>query len=104
MIPSPTNLIDRAPAAVPCLPGRDRGFPRLLEIAVGKQLHRPFQVSEEHGDLIALGFEGGLGGEDLLGEVFSGRRTWGSERGLGWFGNGVAHSIFVASVTSGELQ
>jgi hypothetical protein len=42
---------------------------RLLGIAVGQQFHGPLQVSEEHGDLLALPFEGRLRGEDLLGEV-----------------------------------
>jgi hypothetical protein len=42
---------------------------RLLGIALGEQLHRAFEVGEEHGDLLALAFEGAPGGEDLLGEV-----------------------------------
>jgi hypothetical protein len=42
---------------------------RLLGVAVGEQLHRALEVGEEHRDLLALAFEGGLGGEDLLGEV-----------------------------------
>ena len=45
---------------------------RLLGIAVGEQLHRALEVGEQHGDLLALAFEGGLGGEDLLGEVLGG--------------------------------
>ena len=45
---------------------------RLLRVAVGQQLHRALEVGEEHGDLLALAFEGGLGGEDLLGEVLRG--------------------------------
>ena len=31
---------------------------RLLGIAVGEQLHRALEVGEEHGDLLALAFEG----------------------------------------------
>jgi len=42
---------------------------RLLGIAVGEELHRAFEVGEEDGDLLALAFEGGLRGKDLLGEV-----------------------------------
>ncbi len=42
---------------------------RLLGIAVSQQLHRALEVGEEDRDLLALAFEGGLGGEDLLGEV-----------------------------------
>ena len=45
---------------------------RLLGIAVGEQLHRALEVGEEHGDLLALAFERGLRGEDLLGEVLRG--------------------------------
>jgi hypothetical protein len=47
-------------------------LPRLLGITVGEQLHRALEVGEEYGDLLALTLEGGLGGEDLLGEVFRG--------------------------------
>jgi hypothetical protein len=42
---------------------------RLLGIAVGQQLHGAFQVGEQHGDLLAFTFEGGLGGEDFLGQI-----------------------------------
>ena len=42
---------------------------RLLGVAIGQQLHRALQVGEEDRDLLALAFEGGLGSEDLLGEV-----------------------------------
>ena len=34
--------------------------------------HRALEVGEEHGDLLALAFEGALGGEDLLGKVLGG--------------------------------
>jgi len=44
-------------------------LPGLLGVAVGEQLHRPLQVREQHRDLLALAFEGALGGEDLLGEM-----------------------------------
>jgi hypothetical protein len=42
---------------------------RLLGIPVGEQLHGALEIGEEHGDLLALALQGGLGGEDLLGEV-----------------------------------
>ena len=42
---------------------------RLFGIAVGEQLHGALEVGEENGDLLALALEGGLGGQDLLGEV-----------------------------------
>ena len=45
---------------------------RVLGIAVGQQFHRTLQVREQHGDLLALAFQGGLGGEDLLGQMLRG--------------------------------
>ena len=42
---------------------------RFLWIAIGQQLHRPLQIGEEDGDLLALAFQSRLGGEDFLGEV-----------------------------------
>src|SRR5262245_59922269 len=63
---------------------------RLLWIAIGEQFHRALEVGEEHGDLLALAFEGALRGEDLLGEVFGGvglgrakavlRSVWSTDR------------------------
>ena len=47
-------------------------LPGLLGVAVGEELHRALEVGEEHGHLLALAFEGGLRGEDLLGEVLGG--------------------------------
>src|SRR5262245_49089651 len=47
-------------------------FPGFLWIAVGEQLHRPLEVGEENGDLLALAFESRLGREDLLGQVLRG--------------------------------
>ena len=48
---------------------------RLLGVAIGEQLHRALEVGEEDRDLLALAFEGGLGGEDLLGEMTGLRRS-----------------------------
>jgi hypothetical protein len=45
---------------------------RLLRITVGEQLHRALEVGEEDGDLLALAFQSGLGGEDFLGQVLGG--------------------------------
>jgi len=45
---------------------------RLLRVPISQQFHRPLEVGEEHGHLLALAFEGGLRGEDLLGEVLGG--------------------------------
>ena len=65
---------------------------RLLGIAIGQQLHRPLEICEEHGDLLALAFQGGLGGEDLLGQVPGGVRLRGgrTNRGRGPGGHGLA--------------
>jgi hypothetical protein len=40
---------------------------RLLGVAVGEQLHGALQIGKQHGDLLALAFEGGFGGENFLG-------------------------------------
>jgi hypothetical protein len=37
--------------------------------AVGQDFHGALEIGEEHSDLLALAFEGGLGRKDLLGEV-----------------------------------
>ncbi len=41
----------------------------LLGIELLGQLHRALHVGEEHGHLLALALEGGLGLEDLVGQV-----------------------------------
>ena len=51
---------------------------RLFRVAIREQLHRAFQVGEEHGDLLPLALQRGLGGEDLLGEMFRCVRLGGS--------------------------
>ena len=55
----------------------------LLGVAVGQELHRALEVGEEHRDLLALALEGGLRGEDLLGEVLRGVASpgWATEPG-----------------------
>ena len=40
---------------------------RLLRVTVGEELHRALEVCEQNRNLLALAFEGGLGGEDFLG-------------------------------------
>ncbi len=42
---------------------------RLLGIAFSEELHRALEIGEQHRHLLALAFEGSLGGEDLLGKV-----------------------------------
>jgi hypothetical protein len=49
---------------------------RLLRVAVGQQLHGAFEVGKQHGDLLALAFQGTFGGEDLLGEIGRGVGEW----------------------------
>ena len=47
----------------------------LFGIEAADQFHRVFEVGEQHRDLLALAFEGALGGEDFLGQV-GGYRVW----------------------------
>jgi hypothetical protein len=47
---------------------------RLLGVAVCEELHGALEVGKEDGDLLALAFQGGLGGENFLGEVLGGVR------------------------------
>ena len=49
---------------------------RLFGITVGEQLHGALEVGEEDGDLLALAFERGFRGEDLLCEMLGGVRPW----------------------------
>ena len=44
-------------------------LPRLLRVTVGEEFHGALQVSEEHGHLLALAFQGRARGEDLFGKV-----------------------------------
>jgi hypothetical protein len=41
----------------------------LFRITVGQELHGALQVGKQYGDLLALAFEGGLGGEDFFREI-----------------------------------
>jgi len=70
------HLVDRALVTVHGLnhpfEHRVEKLARFLGIAVGEQLHRTLQVSEEDRDLLALAFEGRLRGQDLLGEALRG--------------------------------
>ena len=70
------HLVHRALVAVDglhhALEHRVEELARLFGVAVGEQLHRALEIGEEDGDLLALAFEGGLGREDLLGEVLRG--------------------------------
>src|SRR5262249_61195301 len=62
---------------------------RVLGIGVGEQLHGALEIGKEDCDLLALAFESGLGGEDLLGEVLGGIGLRRRERG-GLTRNGLA--------------
>jgi hypothetical protein len=72
------HLIDRALVAVDrlhhSLEHRIEELARLLGVAVGEQLHGALEVGEEDRDLLALALQGGLRGQDLLGEVLGGVR------------------------------
>ena len=41
----------------------------LFGVTVGQQFHRAFKIGKQHRHLLAFAFEGGFGGEDLLGQV-----------------------------------
>jgi hypothetical protein len=58
-------------------------LPRRLGVAVGQQLHRALEIGEEDGDLLALAFERGLGGQDLLDQVLGGVRLQGRRTNRG---------------------
>ena len=68
------DLVDRALVPVDRLhhplEHRVEELARLLWVAIGEQLHGALEVGEEDRDLLALALEGGLRGQDLLGEVF----------------------------------
>ncbi len=105
MIPSPINLVDGALVAVdrlhhPLEHGIEE-LARLLGIAVGEQLHGALEVGEEHGHLLALALEGGLGGQNLLREVLGGVRLGAGEaaRGLGGERGAAGPQNFLPGVT-----
>jgi hypothetical protein len=58
-------------------------LPSFLGVPVGKQLHRAFEVREQHGDLLPLAFEGCLRRQDAFGEVPGGVSVRGREPRLG---------------------
>jgi hypothetical protein len=51
------------------LEDRIQQLPRVLGIAIGEELHRALEVGKEHRDLLALAFEGRLGGDDPFGKM-----------------------------------
>jgi hypothetical protein len=73
--------------------------------AVSEQLHRALEVGEEDGDLLALAFQGGLGGEDLLGEVLGSVRLRGGRmnRGRGARGHSMA-ALEAEAGTPGQFR
>jgi hypothetical protein len=76
-------------------------LPRLLRVAIGKQLHRALKIGEEDRDLLALALEGGLRGEDLLGEVLRGVGLGGD--GLGGRGSPERRSALAAELVPGRV-
>ena len=69
----PHDLVDRALVAVNRihhqLEDRVKDLPGLLGVLVGEQLHRPFEVREQHGDQLAFSLKRRFGCQDLFGEV-----------------------------------
>ena len=55
---------------------------RLLGVPVDQRLHGPFQVGKQYRYLLALTFENGFGGEDLLREVRRDTCLWPLGSGL----------------------
>jgi len=90
------DLVDRALVAVHglhhSLEDRVEELAGFLGIAVGEQLHRALEVGEKDGDLLALAFQGGFGGEDFLGQVLGGVSLRGgrTNRGRGACNHGLA--------------
>ena len=67
------DLVDGALVAVHrghhAVEHRVQELARLLGVAVGQQGHGAFEVGKQHGDVLALAFEGGAGGEDFLRQI-----------------------------------
>jgi hypothetical protein len=57
-------------------------LPGLLRVAVRQQFHRALEVGKQHGDPLALPFQGAFGNEDLLGQIGWGVREGGVPNGL----------------------
>jgi hypothetical protein len=49
----------------------------LFRIAVGQEFQRAFEVGKQHGNVLALTFEGAFGGEDFLRQIGRGVGKWG---------------------------
>jgi hypothetical protein len=83
------DLIDGALVAMDrvhhLLQHRIENCPGFFGITVGQEFHGALQVGEEHGDLLALPFQGTARGEDFLSQVARGvaqrcLRAWGQRR------------------------
>jgi hypothetical protein len=60
-------------------------LPGFFGVAVGQEFHRAFEVGKQHGDLLALAFEGTTRGENFLREIGRGVGQRGTLlRGSGW--------------------
>jgi hypothetical protein len=58
---------------------RVQEFPGLFGSSIGDQFHRPLEIGKEYGNELAFAFNGGAGGEDLVGKVFGGVGLGGGE-------------------------
>ena len=63
-------------------------LPGLLRVTVGEEFHGALEVGKQHGDLLALAFEGAAGGENLLGEIGGGVGERRLRRCRRWRGDG----------------
>ena len=77
------DLVHGPFVAMHCLhqPLEDRveDFTCLLRVAIGQELHRPFEIRKQNRHLLALTFQRALGVEDLLGEMPRSVRVRGGE-------------------------
>ena len=48
----------------------------LLRITIGQEFHRAFEIRKQHGDLLALAFEGAAGRQNLLRKIGGGVCRW----------------------------
>ena len=54
-------MAERAPGHRQALQYRVQELPGLLGIALGQEFHRALEIGKQHGDLLALAFQGAAG-------------------------------------------
>jgi hypothetical protein len=77
----------------------------VLGVAVGQQLQRAFQVGEQHGDVLALAFQGTPRGQDLLDQMARGITNRWLETWRAWRGSLPAErrAAFATELRSGRI-